>query len=515
MINNNFNLIANIIAKNGMKLKADKNWAIDLHSNTIFYPQHCKFNNSDIGFILHECGHKLFTESDANFNLANLKAAKNLSEKQFFEIVNCFEDLRINKLVMNKYAGAVKYIHAINAESFAMNKYHYQTKTENQRLPERDRLRLILLAISYELEQIGTGEKILDAANEFNSGYYIYQPQMQVYKKVLSQAKNTQDLIDLIKKDILPILRPLFCLDPSETVKLDKIIQKILKKSNHGKSKKMPLANPEQELKKEKRKNVFQSNFGKMAGQRISKKEDKDCYYSLDLQDLHEKTKPHINQIKKALLKNKQKLFKRDLINLKSGKIDFKKLSRLKVNNFKVFRQPEKNIIPDTTDNYTFLLDLSGSMHGNITETLISFNCLAFCLNQLQKKFSLISFSEKSFLLKDFGEKWQDRFLTQAFNICQNDNFNGGTNLLPALQMAEFNSKKWQGKSQSLIIITDGATSEFYNCQEKIRNLEKTGLKIMAFGIRSDSVLKLCKKSFVIKSIEELAGQLNNLIKLN
>lgn len=168
---------------------------------------------------------------------------------------------------------------------------------------------------------------------------------------------------------------------------------------------------------------------------------------------------------------------------------------------------------------YIFIMDVSGSMFGFPLE--ISKNLLRKLVSDLrpQDRFNLILFSGSSYLLSEKSVEATKKNIQSAIDVINNQLGGGGTELIPALELA-LSLPTLEGYSRINVIATDGYVRVEREAFDLIRNnLGKAN--IVAFGIGTSLNRYLIEgmahtgigESFVITNPNEAESKANLFIK--
>ncbi|TAL70420.1 MAG: TonB family protein [Bacteroidetes bacterium] len=156
-----------------------------------------------------------------------------------------------------------------------------------------------------------------------------------------------------------------------------------------------------------------------------------------------------------------------------------------KENFFLLMLQPPKRVEPKQIPprEFVFVIDVSGSMHGKPLD--ISKDMMKKLLRNLKQgeKFNVLLFSGGNEVLSEYSIDVSERNIQKAIDFINAQKGYGGTELLPALKRV-FDLPKEQGKSRTIVILTDG----FVDVEEEAFDLIRSKLNqsnVFAFGIGS------------------------------
>lgn len=154
-------------------------------------------------------------------------------------------------------------------------------------------------------------------------------------------------------------------------------------------------------------------------------------------------------------------------------------------NYFLLMAQPPQRVgLEDLPSReYTFIVDVSGSMHGfplNVSKSLIE-----KLLNNLREKdyFNIMFFAGGSKMLSEYPLQANETNINKAIAMLENQRGGGGTNILAALDKILSLEKK-EGLSRTVVIATDGYVSVEKRTFDKIRK-NLSDANVFAFGIGS------------------------------
>jgi Ca-activated chloride channel homolog len=155
-------------------------------------------------------------------------------------------------------------------------------------------------------------------------------------------------------------------------------------------------------------------------------------------------------------------------------------------NFFMAMVQPPKSVntnqIPPR--EYIFIVDVSGSMNGFPLD--VSKKLLRNLIGNLRKTdyFNVMLFSGGSRVMAEKSVAATAQNIDKAFNIIDNEQGGGGTELYPAIQKALALPRSDKELSRSMILITDGYITVEKECFELIRS-HLNQSNVFSFGIGS------------------------------
>ena len=133
---------------------------------------------------------------------------------------------------------------------------------------------------------------------------------------------------------------------------------------------------------------------------------------------------------------------------------------------------------------YIFIVDVSGSMEGFPLD--VSKNLLKNLIGGLKKTdfFNVLLFAGGSSVLAEKSLAATPENIQKAIQLIDNQESNGGTEILPAIQRALSLPRSDKALSRSIVLVTDGYISVEKECFDLIRqNLDKSN--VFSFGIGS------------------------------
>ena len=576
-----FSLLANLISR-AINVKCiqsnDKRgvWKANPVKKIIYYPQETHYTDCDLGYLIHEVGHLRFSrampylESGDNKKFIKWVEKFGKSIEQIFGLVNAFEDIRIDEKMRSIYKGANKYLRVSYKSSLELDyitrndlatfnpssfknfcnaswlhycKYYLWDNAMKRKIAEK------------YLKRWRVKKKVYEAINKTKK--------INVIKEIL-KCKNTQDICNLIIKDILEIYLPL-CDDErkekgmtkqefkklmkkmlkdliKELKKIEKKIKKDRKEKGKGKSIKIGKKEMDGKLterikiEQKGKKNKKGQSSGTPGGVGYSKEifnRKIDSIIGISEKELLENVNLNLAGVRKAMSILKDKEIKRYEGNYESGKLQNRKLYKLKTGTTKIFTR--KTAIEKDNKDMVFglLVDESGSMteprmrdskyqegetHKPCQNAAIATTLLGKALEITGKKFTVIGFNRDIHIHKKFNKKMNISKMTDIAknawkegNGCNND----GWAINEITKMLE----KRPEKNKILIVLSDGQPAPSpsyrqYDLRIEAKKAEKVA-KVYGIGINSKAVENYYRRHIIIHDPAELGKTLTKIFKEN
>uniref|UniRef100_A0A6M3LME8 Putative cobalamin biosynthesis domain contining protein n=1 Tax=viral metagenome TaxID=1070528 RepID=A0A6M3LME8_9ZZZZ len=564
MTSNEFSLLANLISR-ATNVKCIQNednnrWRANPVKKIIYYPKNTHYVDTDLGYLIHEVGHIRFSkaipylESGHNKKFAKWIEKFGKAVEQIFALINAFEDIRVDEKMKSIYKGAEKYLKISYEESL---KFDYGMKKSLVTFNPIDFKRICkaswLHFCKYYLWEDAMGQK---TAEKYLKRWKVKKDVRKAIDKIkkidltkeILKCKNTQEICNFIIKNILKIYIPLCDKTRKQMGMSEKqfkkamteIIKKFIKEINEienkikeGKQKAVDIEKKEMDGKlTEKMKLEKEGKDKKLGGvgysEDIFKSNLKTRYITEE--ELIENVKLNIAGTKKAISILKDKEIKRYEGNYESGKLQNRKLYKLKTGTTKIFTRK----ITEEKDNqdmvFGLLVDESGSMNSNqmripndkrnnpCQNAAIATTILGKALELTNKKFIIMGFNRENYIHKEFNKRMKmEEMIKISSNAsgpgcgCNNDGW--------AISEITRMLAKRPERNKILIVLSDGEpapTPQYhsYNLRQEAEKAEKVA-KVYAIGLGSDAVERYYKRHIVLNNPDELGKTLTKIFKEN
>src|SRR3990167_6670555 len=447
-----FTIIAGMISdKVGITYFQDSSpsWCANVSENTIQYPRKMHYSEGDLGLLIHEAAHLRFTDplDESQFkDLCSVDEKTYKNSNQVFNLINALEDIRIERKIVEVYPGAEYYLNIMREEVIAETRYLSSYGMKNKpSLPMTYAAYMAYEAINPEfaeemLELVGYAEnkKLIEAIDKTKEA---------VHK--VPQTESIHALMELMADDIMPYYIPL-CdddLTPKEKEELAEKFKEILKKlvrllKQHAKEVKM-------EAKKKSKEKVEGETFGTIPDEATKRiKGLPEEFFKmrtgskLTEQQLRKAIKDNFASARKAISILKDIETKRFEGNYESGKLQARKLYKVRTGTNKIFTRP----VADKQDNqdmaYMIVIDESGSMNSDnkCTHAAIATGIIAEALERSGKSYGILGFNGQLHVYKSFGQKLDIPKLLQIENNPHTDYW------------AEWNNDGWAIKNATIML---------------------------------------------------------------
>jgi uncharacterized protein with von Willebrand factor type A (vWA) domain len=451
LINSRLEGLINSTVDSNIKLEKGDKWAYNTKTKTIIYPvdgdDGVKQLPSEvfIGVLLHEVGHAKYTQ---DINLDVIPDPK----KDYALLLNCLEDVRVERQLMNRYPGTYDNLRELQTHS---DKY-YDEETLKTQFPPHINLLLNIIRGEWGEETHFTNENV---EKFFNDNYDLIQEAVSK-----DTSKELQEYIDeVLWKKFVKLIPPKKEDDKKKDDKKEDDKKEEGEgeggegsggegsgdgdgKENEKEKKKQELINKAinkdditKALKGEDKKRTKKKASAKSLMAKMSKKPEK----SEDVQDLaksdllkeakeragdrrimsYEEMYGYIkdylryfsSKLDSILIDNNLKRFGGAY---KSGKLNKKLLYKWKCNNTRLFSRPV--LRKHKKYSICLLVDESGSMYGsNIRETSKAVVLLSEVLNKIGIPFEVSGFNGTNRVYKNYDEpyNWKIKRNLEAFQI--------------------------------------------------------------------------------------------------
>lgn len=581
MTSKEFTMIANLISKSmnikciQNKNKNDFSWKANPVDKIIYYPQSDNYLDSDLGYLIHEVGHLRFSQPMSKIESGTNKKFIDWIEKfgkpaeQIFNLINSLEDVRIERKMKSVYKGANSYLKLAYKQSLKYDK----TTNKNMQLYDSNNFKNFcglkwLHYCKYFLwtEALGRngGLQYLRRWNVEKEVHEAIAKRSNIIKEII-KCENTQELCNYIKDNILKIYLPL-C--DNEDAKKNRQKMKDFEKHMKGMMKdfiklikdiKLKIKKGEKGGKKTKVKVIQKMRMdGKLTeklklekeavqglGEFNKRKWEGDPFKLNKLESLNGLTKKEIIETvknnsaatKKAVSILKDMNIERYEGNYESGKLQNRKLYKIKTGQTKIFTKKVADVKSSKDLVFAILVDQSGSMSDRfmsdsrdspvirIQEAALSAAILSNALESCSKPFAIYGFNAKFFIHKEFNKKLDIKEIQEMVeNVSRvgagfnNDGY--------AINRTIGYLKKRPERNKVLIVISDGQPVpsggrdekgipyDEYDLKEEVERAEKTA-KVYGVGIQLEAVKRYYGRNIVLSDVSFLGKELIKIFKEN
>jgi predicted metal-dependent peptidase len=523
-----------------VNIKEGNTWNLNVGTKTLEYDPDTLTNetkNTVIALLLHEIGHLLHTKPVAYTDSKWLKKYP----RSAGEIVNLFEDFRIDTIMRKSYAGAKDVYTSFEAikNEIATS---YQGKKEKLAGLIIDLMHTILESKvkGSEQEYFGTEDqqKINEKVQlikaklerrklfmEYCAGICVY-PRRLVYSEQSTQeriqktahaiplaenAKSTKHILRIAEQEVYPIIKDILeeNTDEEEQEELRKMGGKIaewiadrladifnIRNTSNNYSNKV---SPQAKIQKG-------DGAGGLCRERKS-------WQTGDYANIKSSMREPIAALQRKIVHLKrQESTPHFEPAVRSGSFDAKQAYKHRLNNTKLFkRKTEKNEVI-TSYAFYFAVDTSGSMSedriGYATQSAV---ILAEVFDKAKIPFSINTFDDNHKRVKGFSDGMTQKIKSSIAGIPQS--VGGGTDFMNLLRRITFEGRKERNKI--VILLSDGGVDNFLECQEKIKTFAKENIKTIGIGLQcGGSITQLCNGNGIeISEPQKLPDIFMGLIK--
>lgn len=538
-------------AKFNVECRAGNHWSADPDQKILTYDSLSLVEQSKaflITCLLHEIGHIKYTTSR---NKLNCKYFKKFPDNDLiFQVINVFEDFRIDEIMSKSYAGASEAYKSLGETAKEIKEKLLTRSNERNLAMARTATEQILKMKGNFLTQ-AEQEKILKTINQFeNIEDYMASMTIEGYgekvdfwkgdlQKRVNQtrpainqsrkAKTTQELVDILDEKVFPVIEDLLETNQQgeqENKKMIEELMKIAKEMLEGTGKKLneKLLGNEINQGIKNIKSFYQNNpFGGMTdtineksrlpmGKAIPQK-----WIDGDYQSLKESISSSIKRlIKRMNFIKADDMTQKFESKKRFGKIDMKRIARFANHDFRIFKRRIESI--DRVKSYCFsiLVDKSGSMEMenksiNATKGAI---ILAETFKKMDIPLEVIKFGSFSELVKSF-EMPLDKTKKKIGGLV--NAHDGYTRIHDGLQSSKILERAERKKI--MVIITDGFIGDKDYANGAIKRLKKAGVEFAGLAISTDNergnlenlmamIGKNCKEIFQANDIADSFAEL-------
>ena len=515
MYKSEFNLIASMIAnKTGVRCEAKNSplWRANTKDFVIEYPDKFYYTEGDLGLLIHESAHLRFSKLFNKEEFLKLNKDWYDGEKkieQIFNLVNSLEDTRVETKIQEIYRGADYYIAQAREEQREQFPYisadyykerlwdvycHYVAWRAYSVEWAEEYLSAIGFSKNKKLRKvISATEEYLDAFKDMDSTKEVVENMSKDILKHYLTLCDDKDVSDEFLKKLLEMFRRLFKqMEKSIDESKEKAESGILIPEGRG------ILPPEIDPKK---------FFKKQKG------------YHLTEEKLREEVKKNLASTRKAISILKDLDTVRHEGNYESGKLQNRKLFKLRAGVTKIFTRKVADVKDDKNMVFIILVDESGSMCGNrAVNAAIATAILAETLRRANKSFAVFGFNDKLYLHKNFNKKLKLETMLEV----EKNAFMGGSSWNSdgwAINQVTEKLSKRPEKNKILVVISDGEPAptpehRSFDLAKEAKEAEKVA-KVYAIGIQTDAVKAYYSRSIVIQDPSELGPELIKIFKEN
>lgn len=494
----------------------------NIEQGIIYVQQKRDYDDKDIATIIHEAGHLRFTDKYSYTFKEKLKQLDTLysnASKLIGSIINSYEDVRMEALVYKQFIGAKSFIQENTAHIWKeMYDYIIQHGAYNEAWQNFDRnLVWGLYNDTNIIDQV-------EYNHVFNTLKQSPDKEFIAKKDFMIKQKNMKSIAKWVLDNINKIEHLLIKKTDNEKA-MDKLKQELQKMINNmGDS-------LENEFKPIQDKNI--DNLDKTiqldavsnkAGGLIAREKINENWVSV--QELQSFVNSNLHKLTKSLSILKDVSTTRSITNLRRGRLDTNKLYKMDYSNrlFKKTIEQQK----DYKNTVVYILcDESGSMQGD--PSVLTSKATALFMKGLDKvgiKSALFGFNCYFNTHKKVDETFN---LKQCQDIDKHTNIDkyGGTENGYFLHKVYEELRKRPEHNKILVSFTDGDSSDsndiypidninysnfpLKNIAQKIEN--DKSVKLLSFGVRTNSVQHIYKDYKILNSAEQLIPELISLFK--
>lgn len=509
MTSNEFHLIAGMISNRvGVTCVAGGYlWQADIKNNVIYYPHKRYYSEADLGLLIHESAHLRFTTKwdEQDFEEAcKVEGGEPKNGKQVFALMNALEDIRIEKQICDVYPGAEYYLNEMR-ESMWNNGYYYR---EDKRLWAMYGVYMDWEAThpdwaeeSLFLRGLENNQKIRTAIDNTIDA---------VHK--VPNIKTTDDLIDLMGKEILEHYLPL-CDDAPPKSEMDEVMKKLLEflkkmvKMKLG-GKKQGVQKRKQAVKTEEDEEDAELQSGKKGGKLdFTMKRGR----NMNEETLRKAVRDNFASARKAISIIKDLETKRYEGNYQSGKLQNRKLWKIRAGNYRIFTKQVADSKDDKDMVFALLVDESGSMGGTkIYQATIAAGLIGEALSRAGKRFAIYGFHDDVRVHKKFDQPFQIPDMLEIGKEL------GGTRDGEAVSKVAADLNRQPEKKKIMMVICDGESGSNgeYQLGSVVQKASKT-IDVYGIGVQTNSVIRHYKNAIVINKPEDIGRELLKILKKN
>ncbi len=527
-----------LAAKYKIEVKVGDSWKIDLENKILTYDPLTLVSGTKsrlITVLLHEIGHLRHTEP-----VSKIEKKQNPFIKKYFsgafEVLNMFEDFRVDTLMKKSYEGAKdaydsnKEVVRELAENYFRNGERYRSdliyvleetvrksskyKDKNGNLRKSARKKID--TVRKKLEERDT---LFDyISNMILKGYGEENVELPETGKMKERIKQTENCIGLSEKckstfEVLDIM----------TKKVYPVIEDLFKSLTENQKEVCSIFGSAIGERVNRMLGDLSSNpIDKLSSQNVPRERESGhserVYPKEWLEGNYDALKNSVSSLIDELVR-KLTFLKREEMTLKwvsrlpRGRIATKGLYKFMAGERRLFKN--KIETSDTIKSFAFSLsvDASGSMDGErIVNAVRSFIAMSEVFKRMSIPFEVMMFDSDSVTIKNFEEEYSNEKRKKMAGLIRRSG--GGTNLYSVFQRTRISYRP--EKNKVMIVLSDGGVGNYDYYKPYFQDLNKKNIKYMGVGIDcGDEIVKLFgeKNGLAIDNIELLPLELTNLLK--
>lgn len=495
-----------------------KDWAIDLEKMRLYYnPTTLMYGTkADVmAALLHEIGHLRFTMLDSDMKHTGLTAKYPTGAH---EVINLFEDMRIDTLMKISYPGAEgiyesnketvkkisgEYLNRAWSEKRSRNdttdktlkrafgididtegkleqfcKTNYINYEHMKKIDATSRQTIINALIEYKANTassitlmdycagivlVAYGHKL---GKEFNVEVIELVEKTRHAIPMVESAKTTQEVEDILNVEVLPVIEHLLEIkEKDEEMWLGDMLNYLNGGHVEGKG--------------------MESRM-KTRGHGASPYIPQEWAYG-DYGSLRESVNSSILELTRLLKNIKTEDLKTEWENnLKRGKVNVKSLYRVPSGRYDVFKK--KVIHQDRVKTFAFSLwvDTSGSMSGErMIQATRGLIILAETFSRMGIPFEILSFENTATFQKTFNEEYKGNTLTKVGYLATRD---GGGNMAN-MGLEKFTLLNRPEENKFVVALSDGVMDNMPACRSAFKKYHDLGIKYIGVDISGEEAM--------------------------
>jgi hypothetical protein len=571
-------IISVISKKTGVKLICQGDaWRHDTVKKIIYYPEKSVIDDETLACLIHEASHIRFTVIDSD-NLSKIKKIAEESKKKVEQVSLIFsicEDLRIEKKISDIYIGARKIL--VSGSNQTHDKYIiYRNRLKKNKdfksLGEIMEKRSDNFCYLFFIQDYISEKRLnlifdyctIDVVEAYNK--------LVRYAHIIKNLDSYADVFDYINANIIQDYLGL-C-DDTEEKEEEKSKESQGEGDGFGEQKKQDKndedksdeedkekekesecgtgnSDEEEEKEEEKEEESFSGRIGssnldlkdddfygfdKSGSSDYEKRKFIEYYFNFTSRDFTyeeflSKSKMLVPSLRKPISIIKDLELKREESGFDSGKVDLRKIHKLRTGFTRIFKRNNDLKLDDKELAIAILVDESGSMGNDDKDIIASISVAAMstALEIANKKFCVYGFNDYFFFHKNFNKKVS---MPEMYRVFENVHKNGAgwNNDGYAIWKTTKELLKRPEKNKIMIVLSDGEPTpghglcpdngrkyEDYDLTNEVKDAEKNGIKIYSIGIQSDYVKRYYRDDMttVIRDVNELPKVLFDILKKN
>lgn len=537
-----------------IEIKIGSYWAIDLKNKILTYDPLTLLSGTKANVIcclLHEIGHLAHSETADDLRSKGKSSYLSKYEGGAYEILNLFEDFRIDEIMSKAYEGAedvfdsnkpkveemaLKYSNKGEEFSDSIMRFVnsvFDDCSTNSSIGNKKKLKnlfgttnkkIIEKKIALLQQKINDRDTLFDyVAQMIFCNYDIKgtNPKGKMAERIdktkkdipaVKELSSTFKVLNLLDKDVYPVIEDLFgdVLEKQKDVSSlfsNELARQATNFARNGMS--FDYGGGEDDIK-----NLF-NRLAKPHQVRSGRGEVAmpEKWENGDYDALKQSVTSAINElIRKLTFLRRKELTLRWVDKMKRGRINPVGLYKYKLGSTRLFKRKEE--VVDTLKSYAFslIVDSSGSMQGSpIIHSTRGAIILAEVFNKLNIPFEAMMFDSDARILKGFDDSYKKNQQVQIAGLTQRSG--GCTNLDMAFETTKILGRL--EKNRFIILLSDGDIGGRSYVEKYFKNFDKGNVKVIGFGINcGDNVVELCNGvGKAIDSPASLPGVFSDLLK--